>query len=236
MVQMPVNDEQEVRIGAGNVMLEGTLSIPNNAQGVVLFVHGSGSSRYSPRNRYVAGELQAWGLATLLFDLLMPNEEAVDRKTAELRFNIPLLAKRLVEVTRWIAQNPQTRNLAIGYFGASTGAAAALIAAARLPGMVAAVVSRGGRVDLAGEELGSVRAATLLIAGGLDEMVIQLNQQALDQLRCESKRLILVPGATHLFEEPGALEQFSTATAEWMVRYLDHGTKRDLGSLSRRDS
>jgi putative phosphoribosyl transferase len=236
MVQMPVNDEQEVRIGAGNVMLEGTLSIPNNAQGVVLFVHGSGSSRYSPRNRYVAGELQAWGLATLLFDLLMPNEEAVDRKTAELRFNIPLLAKRLVEVTRWIAQNPQTRNLAIGYFGASTGAAAALIAAARLPGMVAAVVSRGGRVDLAGEELGSVRAATLLIAGGLDEMVIQLNQQALDQLRCESKRLILVPGATHLFEEPGALEQVSTATAEWMVRYLDHGTKRDLGSLSRRDS
>jgi putative phosphoribosyl transferase len=175
-------------------------------------------------------------LATLLFDLLTPNEEAVDRKTAELRFNIPLLAKRLVEVTRWIAQNPQTRNLAIGYFGASTGAAAALIAAARLPGMVAAVVSRGGRADLAGEELGSVRAATLLIAGGLDEMVIQLNQQALDQLRCESKRLILVPGATHLFEEPGALEQVSTATAEWMVRYLDHGTKRDLGSLSRRDS
>jgi putative phosphoribosyl transferase len=227
------SDEEEVRIRAGNVILEGALNIPENAQGIVLFAHGSGSSRHSPRNRYVAGELQARGLATLLFDLLTSEEEMVDRKTAELRFNIPPLAKRLIEVTRWIAQNPQTRNLTIGYFGASTGAAAALIAAARLPGIVAAVVSRGGRPDLAGEELGSVRAATLLIVGGLDEVVIQLNRQALDQLRCESKRLVLVPGATHLFEEPGALEQVATDAAEWLLRYLTHGkTERDSAALS----
>jgi putative phosphoribosyl transferase len=159
-------------------------------------------------------------LATLLFDMLTPEEEMVDRKTAELRFDIPRLAKRLIEVTRWIAQNPQSRNLTIGYFGASTGAAAALIAAARLPGIVAAVVSRGGRPDLAGEDLSSVRAATLLIVGERDEAVIQRNHQALDQLGCENKRMVLVPGATHLFEEPGALEQVSTAAAEWLVRFL----------------
>jgi putative phosphoribosyl transferase len=166
--------------------------------------------------------------------LLTREEEMVDRKTADLRFNIPSLAKRLIEVTRWIAQNPRTRNLAIGYFGASTGAAAALIAAARLPGIVAAVVSRGGRPDLAGEELGSVRAATLLIVGGLDEVVIQLNRQALDQLQCESKQLVLVSGAAHLFEEPGALEQVSTVAAEWMTRYLTYGkTDRDSAAVGR---
>lgn len=213
------NDE-EIRIRAGYVVLEGILNIPENAQGIVLFAHGSGSSRHSPRNRFVAGELQSRRLATLLFDMLTPEEEMVDRKTAELRFDIPRLAKRLIEVTRWIAQNPQSRNLTIGYFGASTGAAAALIAAARLPGIVAAVVSRGGRPDLAGEDLSSVRAATLLIVGERDEAVIQRNHQALDQLGCENKRMILVPGATHLFEEPGALEQVSTAAAEWLVRFL----------------
>jgi putative phosphoribosyl transferase len=232
-VQKPASDEAEVRISAGGVTLEGILNIPENARGIVVFAHGSGSSRHSPRNRYAAGQLQARGFATLLFDLLTSEEEIVDRKAAELRFNISLLAKRLIEVTRWIAQNPQTRNLAIGYFGASTGAAAALIAAARLPGIVTAVVSRGGRPDLAGEELGSVRAATLLIVGGLDEAVIQMNRQALDQLRCESKRLALVPGATHLFEEPGTLEQVSSAAAEWMARYLTHReTDRDSAAVN----
>jgi putative phosphoribosyl transferase len=170
-------------------------------------------------------------LATLLFDLLTREEEAIDSKTAELRFNISLLARRLIEVTRWIAQKSQTRNLPIGYFGASTGAAAALMAAARLPGIVTAVVSRGGRPDLAGEELGSVRAATLLIVGGLDETVIKLNRQAMDQLRCENKRLALIPGATHLFEEPGTLEQVSTVATEWMVRYLAQG-KVERGSVT----
>jgi len=220
--ELASNDE-EIRISAGNATLEGILNIPENAQGIVLFAHGSGSSRHSPRNRFVAEELQARGLATLLFDLLTSEEEIADRKTAELRFNILLLAKRLIEVTRWIAQNPQTRNLTIGYFGASTGAAAALIAAARLPGIVAAVVSRGGRPDLAGEELGSVRVATLLIVGERDETVVEMNHQALGQLGCEDKEMVLVPGATHLFEESGALEQVSTAAAEWLVRYLIHG-------------
>lgn len=215
--------EQEVQIRAANVMLDGTLNIPADARGIVLFAHGSGSSRHSPRNRYVAGILQSRGLATLLFDLLTHEEEVIDRKTAELRFNIPLLGKRLIEVTRWISQNPNTRNLTIGYFGASTGAAAALIAAARLPGIVAAVVSRGGRPDLAGEELGNVGAPTLLIVGGLDQQVIQLNRQALEKLKCGSKQLLLVSGATHLFEEPGTLEQVSTSAAEWLVRYLVQG-------------
>jgi putative phosphoribosyl transferase len=216
-------NDQEIRIGAGDATLEGILNVPENAQGIVLFAHGSGSSRHSPRNRFVARELQARRLATLLFDLLTSEEEIVDRKTAELRFNIPPLAKRLIEVTRWVAQNPQTRNLTIGYFGASTGAAVALVAAARLPGIVAAVVSRGGRSDLAGEELASVRAATLLIAGERDEAIIQMNHKALDLLGCEDKDMVLVPGATHLFEESGALEQVSTAAAEWLVRYLIHG-------------
>jgi len=229
------SEEEEISIKAGNVMLGATLNIPENAQGIVLFAHGSGSSRLSPRNRYVAGRLKDSGLATLLFDLLTREEEMIDRQTAELRFNIPLLAKRLIEVTQWIAQNPRTRNLTIGYFGASTGAAAALIAAARLPGMVAAVVSRGGRPDLAGEELGSVRAATLLIVGERDEAVLQMNRQALEQLRCESKRLILVPGATHLFEESGALEQVSMIAAEWLVHSLRSGkANRPDAAVSRR--
>jgi putative phosphoribosyl transferase len=213
----------EVVIHAGNVMLEGRLSIPRGAKGIVLFAHGSGSSRHSPRNQYVAEVLHGQGLATLLFDLLTREEEILDRRTAELRFNIPLLAKRLIEATRWITQDAETKNLAIGYFGASTGAAAALIAAARLPGIVAAVVSRGGRPDLAGDELASVRAPTLLIVGGLDELVIQLNRQALGRLRCRNKQLLLVPKATHLFEEPGALEQVARVSAEWLVGHLTPG-------------
>jgi putative phosphoribosyl transferase len=205
-------------------MLEGTLNVPRNAKGIVLFVHGSGSSRHSPRNRYVAEVLQAKGLATLLFDLLTSEENLIDRRTSELRFNIALLTKRLIEVTRWVTQNAETRNLAVGYFSASTGAAAALIAAARLPDVVTTVVSRGGRPDLASEELGSVHASTLLIVGGLDEFVIGLNRQALAQLKCRSKQLVLVPGATHLFEEPGTLEQVARVATEWLVHYLSPAT------------
>jgi len=216
----PANIGQNVRIKVANVTLEGTLNIPEDAKGIVLFAHGSGSSRHSPRNRYVAEVLQERGLATLLFDLLTREEEEVDRKTAQLRFNILLLAKRLIEVTQWVSQNPRTRNLTIGYFGASTGAAAALIAAARLPGVAAAIVSRGGRPDLAEEELANVRSATLLIVGGRDEQVIALNRLALDGLQCENKQLVLVPGATHLFEEAGALEQVSAIAADWLVHFL----------------
>ncbi|HEY7417458.1 MAG TPA: hypothetical protein VH593_19900, partial [Ktedonobacteraceae bacterium] len=216
--------QHEVIIPAGNVMLEGTLNVPRNAKGIVLFVHGSGSSRHSPRNRYVAEVLQAKGLATLLFDLLTSEENLIDRRTSELRFNIALLTKRLIEVTRWVTQNAETRNLAVGYFSASTGAAAALIAAARLPDVVTTVVSRGGRPDLASEELGSVHASTLLIVGGLDEFVIGLNRQALAQLKCRSKQLVLVPGATHLFEEPGTLEQVARVATEWLVHYLSPAT------------
>jgi putative phosphoribosyl transferase len=188
----------------------------------VLFVHGSGSSRHGPRNRYVAEALQAQGLATLLFDLLTPAEETADRWTAELRFNIALLAKRLVGVTQWVTHSPSTKDLPIGYLGASTGAAAALVAAARLPDLIAAVVSRGGRPELAGNALRVVRAPTLLIVGGLDEVALSLNRQALVKLGCQSKKLAIVPGATHLFEEPGTLEEVACLAAGWLVQHLSH--------------
>jgi putative phosphoribosyl transferase len=210
----------EVAIHIDGVQLEGTLSIPEGAKSIVLFVHGSGSSRHSPRNRYVAGVLQSRGIATLLFDLLTAHEEAVDRETAELRFNIDLLTQRLVGVTQWVAQHEATRELVIGYFGASTGAAAALVGAAKLPGLIAAVVSRGGRPDLAGKSLAQVRAAILLIVGGNDEMVLTLNRQALQRLQCGSKSLTIVPGATHLFEEEGALEQVAQIAADWFAQFL----------------
>jgi len=213
-------DQQEVSIVAGKVRLAGTLCLPKNPKGLVLFAHGSGSSRHSPRNQYVAEALQAHGLATLLFDLLTRDEEAVDRRTAELRFNIDLLAKRLVEATRWAIGNPDTKNLTIGYFGASTGAAAALVAAARLPDLVDAVVSRGGRPDLAGGSLAEVRAATLLLVGGLDEIVIDLNRQALSRLKCRDRQLVIIPGATHLFEESGTLEEVAQSATEWFVHHL----------------
>ena len=211
--------ERTVRIPAGPVTLEGDLSIPAGAQGVVLFAHGSGSSRHSPRNRRVARQLQEGRLATLLIDLLTTDEETADRRTGHLRFDIGFLAERLIEAADWLARQPETRDLALGYFGASTGAAAALVAAAARPNLVGAVVSRGGRPDLAGPALPLVRAPTLLIVGGADTPVIELNRQAYDQLRCE-KRLVVIPGATHLFEEPGALDQVAELAREWFDRYL----------------
>ena len=211
--------EEIVGVGAGTVTLEGNLSLPDGAQGVVLFAHGSGSSRHSPRNRYVAAVLQQAGLATLLVDLLTPEEEAVDLRTARLRFDIGLLAERLVGATEWLARQPETQNLRVGYFGASTGGGAALVAAAQRPHRVDAVVSRGGRPDLAGAALPHVRAPTLLLVGGRDYPVIEMNEAALEQLRTE-KRLEIVPGATHLFEEPGALEEVARLARDWFVRHL----------------
>jgi putative phosphoribosyl transferase len=222
----PRGEERLVRVAAGPVTLEGNLSLPERARGIVLFAHGSGSSRHSPRNRYVARVLNEAKLATLLVDLLTPDEEAVDLRTAHLRFDIGLLAGRLVGVTDWLTQYPDTRELRIGYFGASTGAAAALVAAAQHPDAVGAIVSRGGRPDLAGPALARVRAPTLLIVGGNDFEVVELNRRALAPLRCE-KQLEIVPGATHLFEEPGALEEVARLAREWFERYL---TPTEAGS------
>jgi putative phosphoribosyl transferase len=212
-------EELPVRISAGPVELEGNLSIPEGGRGIVLFAHGSGSGRHSPRNRQVARTLREAGLATLLIDLLTPEEEEADRRTGHLRFDIGLLAQRLAGATDWLAQNPDTRELRIGYFGASTGAGAALVAAAHRPEDVGAVVSRGGRPDLAGDALSLVKAPTLLIVGGNDVPVIGMNEEAFAQIRAE-KRLEIVPGATHLFEEPGALEEVARLAADWFTRHL----------------
>ncbi|MDB5639232.1 MAG: Dienelactone hydrolase family protein [Bradyrhizobium sp.] len=213
-------EEQLVQIPAGSVTLEGNLTLPEQSRAIVLFAHGSGSSRHSPRNRYVARVLNEAKLATLLIDLLTLHEEVIDARTAQLRFDIDLLAERLVDATDWLSQFPDTKHLRIGYFGASTGAAAALAAAAIRPDAVGAIVSRGGRPDLAGVALIHVRAPTLLIVGENDDQVIQLNREALEQLRCE-KRLIIVPGATHLFEEPGALDEVARLARDWFHRHLD---------------
>jgi len=209
----------EVQIQAGHAVLSGNLTIPDNAVGLVLFAHGSGSSRHSPRNQFVAHTLNDAGLATLLFDLLTPDEEATDIYTREHRFNIALLAERLVHGTTWAKQQEQTRDLRVGYFGSSTGGAAALVAAAEISEDVGAVVSRGGRPDLAGDALPKVQAPTLLIVGGNDDIVIGLNEMARDQMRCEVK-LEILPGATHLFEEPGALEQVAELASEWFVKHI----------------
>jgi putative phosphoribosyl transferase len=206
----------EVQIQAGQAALSGNLHIPDEATALVLFAHGSGSSRHSPRNQFVARTLNNAGLATLLFDLLTPEEESIDARTAELRFNIGLLAERLVHATKWAKQQEQTRDLRIGYFGSSTGGGAALVAAAEVPENVGAVVSRGGRPDLADEALPKVQAPTLLIVGGNDDVVIELNEQARDRMRCEVK-LEIVPGATHLFEEPGTLEKVAKLASEWFL-------------------
>jgi putative phosphoribosyl transferase len=208
-----------VRVWAGSVTLEGDLQVPEGAVGVVLFAHGSGSGRHSSRNRYVAGQLQAAGLATLLIDLLTAEEEAVDQHTTHLRFDIPLLADRLVAASRWLAEDPTTRSLKVGYFGASTGAAAALVAAATIPGRVGVVVSRGGRPDLAGEALPRVKAPTLLIVGGRDLAVLDLNRMAMARMTAVT-RLEIVPEATHLFEEPGTLEVVAQLARDWFLRYL----------------
>lgn len=219
-------EESSVNISAGQVTLEGNLGVPKEAQGIVLFAHGSGSSRHSPRNRYVAQVLRKAGLATLLFDLLTTEEEAVDMRTRHLRFDIELLAERLLGATDWLAQNPEIRDFRVGYFGSSTGSAAALIAAARRLDAISAIVSRGGRPDLAGAALSDVQAPTLLIVGGNDAPVISMNQDALEQLHSE-KKIKIIPGATHLFEEPGALEQVARLAADWFVRHLNLASKAD---------
>jgi putative phosphoribosyl transferase len=211
--------ESDVQVTAGRLNLEATLYVPVEARGIVLFAHGSGSSRHSPRNRFVAGELQQAGMATLLLDLLTREEEAVDLRTARLRFDIELLSQRLAEATDWVTSFAETKDLGIGYFGASTGAAAALVAAAEKSDDVQAVVSRGGRPDLAGPSLRRVGAPTLLIVGGNDFGVIELNEEALRQLPCQ-KQLAVVSRATHLFEEPGALEQVATLATNWFREHL----------------
>jgi putative phosphoribosyl transferase len=202
--------------------LTGDLSLPDNAHGVVLFAHGSGSSRLSPRNQFVAGRLNEAGLATLLIDLLTPDEERLDDYTRELRFNVPLLAGRLATCADWLAANQSTADLPLGVFGASTGAAAALICAARQPDRVRAVVSRGGRPDLAGDALPAVRAPTLLIVGGRDDVVLELNRRAQKEM-APSTTLLVVPGATHLFEEPGALEEVARLAVAFFVKRLSPG-------------
>lgn len=212
--------EGPVRLKTRTVQLEGHLTIPEGAGGIVLFAHGSGSGRWSPRNRFVAAQLNKAGLATLLVDLLSEEEEAVDRQTGEVRFDIGLLAGRLVDITRWLAEQASTANLPIGCFGASTGGGAALVAAARSPQRIAAVVSRGGRPDLAGESLRSVRAPTLLIVGGNDLPVIRMNREAMAELASPVKEVVIVAGATHLFEEPGKLEEVARLAADWFTRYL----------------
>lgn len=211
---------ESLAIPAGEVALEADVDVPEAARGVVLFVHGSGSSRHSPRNRYVAGELQSAGLATVLVDLLTAEEERLDARTGELRFDIGFLARRVVTLTDWLAGHEPTAGLAVGLFGASTGAAAALVCAATRPDTVSAVVSRGGRPDLADQFLPMVRQPTLLVVGGRDEVVIKLNRQAMTLLGGEA-RLEVIPGATHLFEEPGALEEVARLARDWFVRYLN---------------
>jgi alpha-beta hydrolase superfamily lysophospholipase len=210
---------RSVSIPVGAVLLQGDLSIPRRPAGAVLFAHGSGSSRHSPRNQFVARELRKAGLTTLLMDLLTAEEERAEAYTRHLRFDIELLAQRLAGAASWLDTRQEPAGLPCGYFGASTGAAAALLAAAREPGRVAAVVSRGGRPDLAGDALRAVRAPTLLIVGGQDEQVIDLNRQAFDQLRCR-KELTIVPGATHLFEELGTLDEVARLACDWFQRHL----------------
>lgn len=211
--------DEVVKIPVGNAIVEGDLIMPSGAKCVVLFAHGSGSSRFSPRNRFVAKEFNRARIGTLLFDLLTKEEEEEDIVTAEYRFNINLLAKRLVGATKWLKEDPKTRNTVFGYFGASTGAAAALVAAAKLTNDIGAVVSRGGRPDLAADYLRSVKAPTLLLVGGLDAVVIELNKQAMEQISAE-KKLVIIPGATHLFEEPGKLEEIAKLSIDWFLRYL----------------
>jgi len=210
-------DEGLVRIDSAGVTLEGNLIVPRGATGIVLFAHGSGSSRFSSRNRYVAEILRQSNLGTLLIDLLTQQEELVDTRTAHLRFDIDLLARRLVGATEWLGQ--QHPDLEVGLFGASTGGGAALVAAAEIPDRIAAVVSRGGRPDLAGDALPLVKAPTLLVVGGDDVPVIAMNQEALDRMTCV-KRMEIIPGATHLFEEPGTLEQVAKLASDWFEKYL----------------
>ncbi len=221
--------EKLVHVKIGKIILEGNLAIPKASEGIVLFAHGSGSSRHSPRNQYVARVLQKAGLSTLLIDLLTVDEERVDAYTMHIRFDIGLLAQRLAGATDWLVTGQETQRLNIGYFGASTGAAAALVAAAtatasKHPDLVKAIVSRGGRPDLAGPSLADVKSPTLLIVGGDDTTVIELNEQALKQMRTECK-IIIVPGASHLFEEPGKLEEVASLATDWFLQHLTKEVK-----------
>jgi len=213
-------DDNTTLVATGEVTLEGNLDLPPGAPGVVLFAHGSGSSRHSPRNRFVAAQLREAGLGTLLVDLLTEREEREDAYTGHLRFDIEFLADRLAGAIDWLDGNTQTAGLPVGLFGASTGGGAALTASVERPGRVAAVVSRGGRPDLAGAALARVKTPTLLIVGGNDEPVIELNERAMRQLAAPVKELVIVPGASHLFEEPGTLEQVARLAAGWFARYL----------------
>ncbi len=216
--------ERPVQVMAGTVVLDGDLALPDSTRGLVVFAHGSGSSRLSPRNRAVAEFLRHAGFGTLLFDLLTAEEERLERYTGHLRFDIDLLARRLVGATSWLDQMRNLRDVPLAYFGASTGAAAALTAAAELPQRVGAVVSRGGRPDLAGRALPRVQAPTLLIVGGRDLPVIEMNRQALEQLGSADKQLIIVPRATHLFEEPGTLDEVARLAADWLLRHMNRMT------------
>lgn len=221
---MPSQKAQNLiaEIPSGRIELEGELNIPARAEGIVLFAHGSGSSRHSPRNQFVARTIRDAGVGTLLFDLLTREEENIDIRTRHLRFDIGLLAERLIDATTWLHQMPDTADLKVGYFGSSTGGGAALVAAANLGNEIGAVVSRGGRPDLAGNALPLVTAPTLLIVGGFDYPVIEMNQEAYAMLRCD-KELKIIPGATHLFEEPGTLEQVAHLAAEWFQQHLRTG-------------
>ncbi len=220
MSDFTLNKEHAVSIPSNDVRLEGLLYIPNEACGLVLFVHGSGSSRFSVRNQYVAKVLNEAGLATLLFDLFTPDEDIIDSRTRQFRFDIGFLASRLIDATKWCIKQRALRSLAIGYFGASTGGGAALVAAAIEPDIIRAVVSRGGRPDLANDSLVYVRVPTLLIVGGHDEVVIQMNEEAMAKLNC-LKKIEIIPGATHLFEEPGTLSEVARLAKNWFVNYLE---------------
>jgi dienelactone hydrolase len=216
-----------VAVRVHDAELEGLLSLPSGAAGVVIFAHGSGSSRHSPRNRYVAELLNEGALATLLIDLLTEDEQEVDLQTAQLRFDIPFLANRLVAIAQWLSHHPQARDLKAGYFGASTGAGAALVAAAALPGMIHAVVSRGGRIDLGGAALAKVQAPTLAIVGGADDVVLDLNRKALAHMHCPT-HLEIIPHASHLFPEAGALEKVAALARNWFSDRLGRAGSKSL--------
>lgn len=218
-MKIQTSDHVDVELSGEKITLDGQLTVPENPQGLVVFAHGSGSSRHSPRNRFVAEQLNQANMATLLFDLLTPEEDVEDQQSRRLRFDIPLLAQRLIGTIDWLPSQESLYGLKIGLFGASTGSAAALIAAAQRPLKISAVVSRGGRPDLAGEHLSLVQAPTLLIVGGRDQLVIELNEEARNQLLALN-HLKIVPGATHLFEEPGKLEEVARLSSEWFQKYL----------------
>jgi dienelactone hydrolase len=219
-VKIPIGTVHE-RLGENDAtFLDGKLRIPQSPEGIIIFVHGSGSGRHSPRNQFVAEKLNEDGLATLLLDLLTTDEEELDNQTRKLRFDIGLLSKRLISTINWITNNHDTKNLAVGLFGASTGAAAALVAAAELPNIVSAIVSRGGRPDLAGNVLKSVQAPTLFLVGGNDPQIVELNENALKDMTTEKKKITLIPDATHLFEEPGKLEQVARIASGWFRCYF----------------